>query len=76
MADAIMDVSPAAVTELMRATRAEVLVHGHTHRPAVHPVEVEGNVRTRVVLGDWPLQASMLAVDAEGQFTVQSLAPR
>jgi UDP-2,3-diacylglucosamine hydrolase len=74
--DAIMDVSPAAVSDLMRSTGAEVLVHGHTHRPAVHPVNVDGKTYTRIVLGDWPDQASVLVVDADGQFTVRALAPR
>lgn len=75
MADAIMDASPAAVIDWMRSTGADVLVHGHTHRPAVHPVIIDGQARTRIVLGDWPGQASVLVVDADGQFTVKSLAP-
>ena len=38
----IMDVNPDAVTRAMRATGARRLIHGHTHRPAVHPFVVDG----------------------------------
>ena len=48
-ADNIMDVTPAAVTGLMEERAARSLIHGHTHRPAVH-VTPEG---TRYVLGSW-----------------------
>ncbi|HSH57189.1 MAG TPA: UDP-2,3-diacylglucosamine diphosphatase, partial [Halomonas sp.] len=29
------------------------LIHGHTHRPAVHELEVDGHPARRIVLGDW-----------------------
>jgi UDP-2,3-diacylglucosamine hydrolase len=74
--ESIMDVWPAAVSALVSSTRADVLVHGHTHRPAVHGADIDGHACTRIVLGDWPGQASALLVDAQGQFTVQALAPR
>ena len=48
-ADNIMDVTPAAVTALMQEQAARTLIHGHTHRPAVHPCP-DG---TRYVLGSW-----------------------
>jgi UDP-2,3-diacylglucosamine hydrolase len=56
----IMDVNPDAVIQALRSQRAEVLVHGHTHRPAVHSIMVDGKPRTRVVLGDWYEQGSVL----------------
>jgi UDP-2,3-diacylglucosamine hydrolase len=37
------------------------LVHGHTHRPAVHRLEVAGEPAVRIVLGDWYEQDSLLA---------------
>ena len=38
------------------------LIHGHTHRPKVHD-EKHG---TRIVLGDWYDQGSVLRVDRDG----------
>lgn len=46
----IMDVNSQAVAELMEAYRADILIHGHTHRPAIHHL---ANDKERVVLGDW-----------------------
>jgi UDP-2,3-diacylglucosamine hydrolase len=62
----IMDVNPDAVVRALREHRAEILVHGHTHRPAVHQLSVDGTVRTRIVLGDWYEQGSVLRWDAAG----------
>jgi UDP-2,3-diacylglucosamine hydrolase len=62
----IMDVNPDAVTRAMRATGARRLIHGHTHRPAVHPFVVEGVTAERVVLAPWYEAASCLSVDANG----------
>jgi UDP-2,3-diacylglucosamine hydrolase len=62
----IMDVNSQAVLQVLRHYRADVLVHGHTHRPAVHSVMVDGAERTRVVLGDWYEQGSVLRWNAAG----------
>ena len=43
----IMDVNELAVSKAL--DHADILIHGHTHRPAVHQ---EGD-KTRLVLGDW-----------------------
>ena len=53
--DAIMDVNDIAVDTFMRDNNANTIIHGHTHRPAIHPVKDKaGNSsRKRVVLGDW-----------------------
>lgn len=48
---AIMDVTPSAVSEAMQRTGCNLLIHGHTHRPAIHQLD-NGNAK-RVVLGDW-----------------------
>lgn len=47
---AILDVTPAEVDRVMARAGVATLIHGHTHRPAVHPLE---GGRTRIVLGDW-----------------------
>ena len=46
----IMDVTPAAAAAALAAADAPLLVHGHTHRPAIH--DLDGG-RRRIVLGDW-----------------------
>ena len=49
----IMDVTPEAVQDLFDRADASVIIHGHTHRPAVH--DTDG--RLRYVLPDWELDA-------------------
>jgi len=49
----IMDVNQAAVERTMRDHGVTLLVHGHTHRPAVHRFELDGRPATRIVLGAW-----------------------
>jgi UDP-2,3-diacylglucosamine hydrolase len=49
----IMDVSEAAVREAFRQHGVTRLVHGHTHRPGVHRLEVDGRPCERWVLPDW-----------------------
>ena len=67
--DSIMDVTPAAVTELLHATGGEVLVHGHTHRQHMHRVQMlDGRSRTRIVLGDWHERGNALAVYGDGRY--------
>ena len=56
--EAITDVSPSTVAEILRRYGIDRLIHGHTHRPAVH----EQAGATRVVLGDWYEQGSVLRV--------------
>lgn len=52
-AAAIMDVNAEAVTALLREHGIHQLIHGHTHRPADHQVDVDGRVCQRFVLADW-----------------------
>lgn len=61
--EAITDVAPATVREWFKRYGIRRMIHGHTHRPAVHD---EGDGNTRIVLGDWYEQGSVLRVDANG----------
>ncbi len=65
-ADAIMDVNHDAVVATMREHGVDVLLHGHTHRPAVHPMHVDGRMAHRIVLGDWYEQGSIVEWDEDG----------
>jgi UDP-2,3-diacylglucosamine hydrolase len=62
----IMDVNAAAVGEVLRAHGYPRLIHGHTHRAAVHEHVVDGRVCERWVLGDWYRRGGYLRVTPEG----------
>jgi UDP-2,3-diacylglucosamine hydrolase len=62
----IMDVNDAAVREAFRHAGVETLIHGHTHRPAVHRLEVDGRPVRRIVLGAWHDSGSVLDWSASG----------
>lgn len=64
--EAIMDVNAQAVAEAMQHARVTRLIHGHTHRPAIHRFELDGQPAERIVLGDWYEQGSLLRVTADG----------
>jgi UDP-2,3-diacylglucosamine hydrolase len=56
----IMDVNQDEVRRTFARYGVEYMVHGHTHRPAVHSVALNGATATRIVLGDWYEQGSVL----------------
>jgi UDP-2,3-diacylglucosamine hydrolase len=62
----IMDVNDAAVREALRTHGLTRLVHGHTHRPARHALEVDGRRCERWVLPDWYETGGYLAIDETG----------
>ena len=65
-AAAILDVNQQAVEAVFQQTGVSRIIHGHTHRPAVHDVALDGKMLQRVVLGDWHEdKGSFLRVDAE-----------
>ena len=65
-AEQIMDVSQGAVEAAMREHGVFTLLHGHTHRPAIHRFEVDGREAVRIVLGDWYTQGSIVTWDTGG----------
>ena len=62
----IMDVNQAAVIATISDHGVDVLLHGHTHRPAVHEVNLGERHATRIGLGDWYDQGSVVRWDAQG----------
>lgn len=66
MTDDIADVNQGAVEQVLRDSGADILLHGHTHRPAVHPFHVDDRPVHRIVLGDWYEQGSMVEWDEDG----------
>jgi len=68
----IMDVAPEAIKKAFTDSGARIMVHGHTHRPAVHAVQMPAGACTRIVLPDWdfdhdhPGRGGWLAIDRHG----------
>nr|WP_205346604.1 UDP-2,3-diacylglucosamine diphosphatase [Stutzerimonas stutzeri] len=62
----IIDVTPELIPGVLAEHRVRTLIHGHTHRPATHDLEVNGQPAKRIVLGDWDRQGWALQVDENG----------
>lgn len=58
----IMDVNQGEVLDAFKRHDVLKMIHGHTHRPATHHLELEGQTAQRIVLGDWYDQGSVLRV--------------
>lgn len=68
---AIMDVNQQAVIEAMEKHRVQWLIHGHTHRPAVHQLTANDAPAWRAVLGAWHSEGSMIRVSENDVELVQ-----
>ncbi len=68
------DAAPRAVEDFFRRYGVTRMIHGHTHRPAVHDLVVDGVPRQRIVLGDWYEQGSVLRLYEDGRFELAGLA--
>ena len=67
-----MDVTQSEVEKVMKDNQVDLMIHGHTHRPNVHRfTNADNQEQTRIVLGDWYTQGSVLVVTQEG-FELQS----
>ncbi|MEL7560726.1 UDP-2,3-diacylglucosamine diphosphatase [Stutzerimonas chloritidismutans] len=62
----IVDVTPDEVIKIMQRHKVRTLIHGHTHRPATHSMQIDGQAAMRIVLGDWDRQGWALQVDEAG----------
>ena len=60
--EAIMDVNQNEVMKAFRQYRTRWMIHGHTHRPAVHDVSADGETHFRGVLGAWHSQGSAFKI--------------
>ena len=58
----IMDVTPSEVQKVMKKHQVKLMIHGHTHRPWIHKTADH----TRIVLGDWFTQGSVLTFTEHG----------
>lgn len=63
----IMDVTPSEVSKCLQSHQVQLMIHGHTHRPAFHDLIVNQQAAQRIVLGDWYEQGSVLEVSKESK---------
>ncbi|MBT4161419.1 MAG: UDP-2,3-diacylglucosamine diphosphatase [Gammaproteobacteria bacterium] len=61
----IMDVTPDEVVKAMNNANVNLLIHGHTHRPAIHEVGLGDRTGWRYVLGDWQDSMQYLVIENE-----------
>jgi UDP-2,3-diacylglucosamine hydrolase len=67
----VMDVNAAAVSALWH-TGVSRIIHGHTHRPGIHPATCDGRAVERIVLGAWYEQGSYLLRES-GRYELREL---
>ena len=70
--ETITDVTPATVEQYFARYGIDRMIHGHTHRPAIHTHDVGGRRCERIVLGDWYEQGSVLRV-RDGNAVLEAL---
>lgn len=73
----IMDVTPSEVVKALRDHNVDIMIHGHTHRPAVHSLTIDDEQQTkakRYVLGDWDSQAWCITASKNEQSTESTLS--
>ncbi|WCE30707.1 UDP-2,3-diacylglucosamine diphosphatase [Vibrio sp. SCSIO 43137] len=67
----IMDVNQSEVVDEMNRYSVDLMIHGHTHRPDIHHFESGTGDKTRIVLGDWYQQGSVL-VFSQSSFQLET----
>jgi UDP-2,3-diacylglucosamine hydrolase len=59
----IMDVNQQTTDQAFIDNNVDLLIHGHTHRPAIHHRTINNRETTRIVLGDWYKSGSYLRLN-------------
>ena len=67
----IMDVNKDEILKMYEKYNVDIIIHGHTHRPAIHDIFFNGKNCQRIVLGDWYEQGSILRCDEAGFDLIQ-----
>jgi len=62
-----LDVDPTAVTTVLAQNNTKTLIHGHTHRPKMHQIEINGAPAERIVLASWHKRGQALKWYADGK---------
>lgn len=69
----IMDVNQTAVEKTFTQYKVRTMIHGHTHREAIHSHIVNNVECTRIVLGDWHAHGSVLRWSGPGNYALMTL---
>ena len=72
-AEDIMDVNQQEIERMFNSHPIQRIIHGHTHRPAIHDLEINDQSVQRIVLGDWYEQGSVLVCE-HNQCKLESLS--
>ncbi len=68
----IMDVNQAETEKVFLQNDIDLIIHGHTHRPAIHHKKINSRDTTRIVLGDWHEAGSYLRINDSSDFKLQT----
>jgi UDP-2,3-diacylglucosamine hydrolase len=74
-AEDIMDVNQATVADFMRRHRVRRLIHGHTHRPADHRLELDGAPAIRSVLAEWHEERGEVLIGSSDGWRREAVTP-
>jgi UDP-2,3-diacylglucosamine hydrolase len=69
----IMDANPDAVIAAMRRYGVNQLIHGHTHRPKIHHLEIDGQPARRFVLSEWNPTGAALCWKDEEDWSIEAM---
>ncbi|MCK5395393.1 MAG: UDP-2,3-diacylglucosamine diphosphatase [Gammaproteobacteria bacterium] len=70
----IMDVNQEETKKVFLDNNVELIIHGHTHRPAIHLKTINNNDTTRIVLGDWHDTGSYLRINDTSDYKLQTFS--
>ena len=70
--ETIMDVNQQETDKAFIDNGVDQIIHGHTHRPAIHHKTVNGSDTTRIVLGDWFKEGSYLRINDDSDFCLKT----
>ena len=68
-----MDANPQTVLAAMRNHGVSTLIHGHTHRPAVHELDLDGKPARRIVLAEWIEKGQALCWRSDNHWMIENL---
>ncbi len=69
----IMDVNQQTVIKVMKKYQCLRLIHGHTHRPAIHDFEIDGKPAQRFVLADWKKESAQLLRWNQADYEIETI---
>ncbi len=72
-ANEIIDVAEEEVQRVMAEHEVQKMIHGHTHRPNIHQIQINHQPATRIVLGAWYSAGNLLRHCDDGQYSLEAL---